>query len=245
MDKFVSASKYNKNILQSALLSINLPVNILIIGNIGVGKKLLAKEISNNIEVFYASKLEKLINNTKINLSSFKSIIVLNINELINKIEFFKNCSNIKLICTSTSDMNEFTSIFAIKLYLKNLIDSKEDFDIIKQKYINDAKQLSNTTIDTKNIDYDLSNNGISLKKSIYKSIFYYSMKKIDLKNALKEYFYQEVQKDKTYYDLLEIFEIPLIEASTKAFKSQVQMSNQLNINRVTLRKKISRYKEI
>ena len=45
MNSFISKSKETKNILQSALLAINLPVNILILGEVGLGKKLLTKEI--------------------------------------------------------------------------------------------------------------------------------------------------------------------------------------------------------
>jgi DNA-binding protein Fis len=50
------------------------------------------------------------------------------------------------------------------------------------------------------------------------------------------------MEKTKTYKELLELFEIPLLQAAKKRFKSQVKMADNLDINRNTLRKKILQY---
>jgi len=113
----------------------------------------------------------------------------------------------------------------------------------LNTEYIKEAKELSeNTTIDISKIKYDLSLNGISLKKSIFKSIFNNSLNDNELMKSFEEFLFEEVKKDKTYKELLGLFEIPLLNASKKAFKSQLKISNQLGINRITLRKKLDQY---
>lgn len=243
MTKFISKSKQNKQILDSALLASNLPVNILILGNSGLGKKLLAKQISKDTQYFDALLLEELINSSKINLNQYSQLIIYNIQKLINKNEFFDNCKNIKIIATSTYDLGEYSSVFAVKLQLDDMNINNEDFDEIKNIYIKEACLLSGfNDINQNELQYDLSQNGKSLKKSIYKQIFKKSLTEDDLIQSLENYLFNQVKKDKTYKDLLCIFEIPLINAAKKAFKSQLKMSSQLNINRITLRKKIQQY---
>jgi DNA-binding protein Fis len=243
MNSFISKSQETKNILQSALLAINLPVNIIVLGEDGLGKKLLINEITNDIQSFDAALLEELINNKKINLAHYSSLILYNLNKVINKNEFLFSCKDIKIIATATSDSSEYSHTFAVKIQMPKLDTQNEDFKYISEKYIQEAIQLSDAkNIDSKKIKYDLSQNGISLKKSIYKSIFNNSLNEDDLIQSFEDYLYNEVKNDKTYKELLALFEIPLLNASKKAFKSQLKISSQLAINRITLRKKLDYY---
>jgi len=243
MDKYISKSKETKNVLESALLASNLPVNIIILGEQGLGKKLLTKEILKDTQSFNAILLEELINTKKINLSQYSSLIVYDLHNVINKSEFLYNCKNIKLVATSVLDSDEYTSTFAVKIQIPKLNLQSEDFKYIAKEYINEASILSdNNNIDSKKIKYDLSKNGTSLKKSIYKCIFNNSLAKSDLVKSLEDFLYEEVKNNKTYKELLGLFEIPLLKASKKAFKSQLKVSSQLGINRITLRKKLAFY---
>jgi len=208
-----------------------------------IQKKLLAKQISNNTQYFDARLLEELINTSKINLNQYTQLIIFDVDKIINKSEFFDNCKNIKIIATSTNDLNEYSAVFAVKLQISNMYINNEDFNEIKNIYIKEACLLSGLeNIDESELFYDLSDNGHSLKKSIYKQIFINSMNENDLMNSFENYLYHEVKENKTYKDLLSIFEIPLLNASKRAFKSQLKMSSQLNINRITLRKKLNQY---
>jgi len=58
MKKFIANSKNSKNALRMAGLASNLPVNVLIVGEIGVGKKLLAKTVSSKAYMIDIVKLE-------------------------------------------------------------------------------------------------------------------------------------------------------------------------------------------
>jgi len=243
MNKFISKSKETKNILESALLAVDLPVNIVILGEVGLGKKLLTKEITKDIQSFDGLLLEDLINSNKINLSHYSALIVYDLHNVINKNEFLFNCKELKIIATSINDSADYTNNFAVKIQMPKFNTQSEDFKFISQSYINEAKELSQSNkIDTKKIKYDLSSNGISLKKSIYKFVFNNSLKKVDLLESLENFLYDEVKDDKTYKELLSLFEIPLLNASKKAFKSQLKISSQLGINRITLRKKLDYY---
>ena len=88
----------------------------------------------------------------------------------------------------------------------------------------------------------DLTGNGITLKQSIYKSILLQSMNKYEVMDTLYDFFVRELKEERTYKTLLEVFEIPLLKASKKVYKSQLQTAKKLNINRITLRKKLNKY---
>lgn len=82
MENFIALSQSSKKALHIAKISAPLPVNILIMGDIGVGKKLLVKEIAQNSTYYKASELEHLLQDKKINLDEHNSIVVNEINML-------------------------------------------------------------------------------------------------------------------------------------------------------------------
>lgn len=245
MQRFIPKSDLSKQILKSAKLSSTLPINTLIYGEIGVGKKLLATEILPNSTTIFAKKLEKLILEKKINLDEYKSLIIYDIQDVINLEQFLNYLKNIKVVVTSDKLNNKFNTLFAIKIEIPPLKQRKEDLEELISIYSKEATNIykpSNTNSYDMNID--LSSNGITLKQSIYKSILLQSVTKQEIMNTLETYLYSQIKNDKTYKQLLEIFEVPLLKASKKAFKSQLRISEQLCINRITLRKKLHFYGE-
>ena len=245
MDKFITKSDSSKQILKSAKLSANLPVNTLIYGEVGVGKKLLATEILPNSTSITAKKLEKLIIENQIDLKEYKSLIIYDLQNVINIDEFLENLKSIKLVVTSLDKHEKYSSTFAIKIEIPSLDKREEDLEELTNIYIKEASKIykTNNNIDIyKGIKFDLSGNGITLKQSIYKYILLQSITKQEMMDTLQTYLYTQVKEDKTYKQLLEIFEIPLLKASKKAFKSQLKMAKQLSINRMTLRKKLHLY---
>ena len=58
MDEFVAYSKSSQDALKMAMLSAELPVNIVLVGEKAVGKNHLAKLISPNAQLFSAVELE-------------------------------------------------------------------------------------------------------------------------------------------------------------------------------------------
>lgn len=242
MENFIAKSESSKTALKIAQMSSKLPVNILILGQIGVGRKLLAKEILPQTQVYEAKVLEQLIIDKKIILEELNSVVVYNINKVINKNQFLKYLEGIKIVATGFITEEEYTQQFAVKIDILPLELRKEDLEELTNFYIKEAKKIYTSNITPKDINIDLSGNGITLKQSIYKSILLKSITKQELMDTLCDFFIREFKVERTYKELLEIFEIPLLKASQKVYKSQLQMANKLKINRITLRKKLTKY---
>lgn len=242
MDKFLACSESSKKILKIAQMSSNLPVNVIILGQIGVGRKLLAHEILPNAQSFDARELENSISNDKVDLKQYNNLIIYDINRVLNKTEFLNSLADIKIVATGFHESEDYINQFAVKLEILPLEERKDDLNKLIQFYTQEAKKIYPSTVIPKDIKIDISGNGITLKQSIYKSILLKSMTKQDMVNTLYDFFVRELKDERSYKQLLEMFEVPLLKAARKVFKSQLQMANKLSINRITLRKKLNKY---
>jgi len=242
MEKFITHSDASKKILNIAQMSSALPVNVLIIGESGVGKTILSKHILHDSSIFESKVLEDMIIKNKFNKDEYNELIVLNIDKTINKLEFMENLSGIKIVATSSIALNEIESMFAIKIDIPPLKERPEDLEELTKVYIEKANKIYDSNVELKDIKIDLSQNGISLKRIIYKTVASISMDDDEMMNSLEYFLNKKLEEKNEYRDLLKYFEIPLLKAAKKRFKSQLQMASQLNINRITLRKKLELY---
>jgi len=64
-----------------------------------------------------------------------------------------------------------------------------------------------------------------------------------ELMNIIENFLYEKLGSNSDYRNFLYIYEVPLIKAGLKKFKSQLQLSDKLGLNRNTLRKKITENK--
>lgn len=242
MDKFIAYSDSSKKILNIAQMASGLPVNVMIIGQEGVGKKLLAKQVVPTAVRFDAKTLEHQLIKGAINIEEYQEIIVTNIDEVINKEEFMINLAGIKVVATSKKLFSDIQEQFAIKIEVPSLEERKEDLKHIIEEYSNEAQEIYGAKCDISFDDLDLSANGVSLKKSIFKKVYMNSLTASDIEVCLRNFIRKELKHEKEYKELLAHFERPLLLAAQDEFKSQLQMANKLKINRVTLRKKIENY---
>ena len=242
MKKFIAKSEESKKILNIVQVSSNLPVNVVIRGESGVGKKLLAKEILPNAISMDGKFLESSIINNSINIDQYKELIITNIHQVLNKKEFLNNLINIKIVATSKTLIHDIEEQFAIKVDISPLEERKEDLDEISNIYINNANKIYNSNVSLDSLDIDISQNGISLKKSIYKNTLLQSMSEEDINTALENFISKKLDEGSMYKYFLKVIEIPLLNMAKAKFKSQLQMATKLNLNRITLRKKIELY---
>ena len=63
-----------------------------------------------------------------------------------------------------------------------------------------------------------------------------------DINIALEKFISNKLESENTYKYFLKVIEIPLLNVAKEKFKSQLQMATKLNLNRITLRKKIEQY---
>ncbi len=241
MDSFIALSKASKEVLKIATLTSSMPVNCIIIGPKAVGKNHLAKVVAPNAKSYKAQDLQKAIKDKTIDLNTINEIIILDIHKLdsISYILEILEENNIKVVATATAFKDSYKSFFQAQIEVPPLSKRAEDVEFLKKEYIKEAKRvfLIDEEID-ENINLDLSNNAISLKKSIFKSILFNSLTKDDIINILEKFLLKEFEQTSSYKELLPIFEIPLLRAGKKKYKSQLQMAKYFEINRNTLRKK-------
>ncbi|MEA2050108.1 MAG: hypothetical protein U9O56_05205 [Campylobacterota bacterium] len=243
MDKFITYSQSSKDALRIMQMSSNLPVNILVNGQSGIGKKQLIKTVFPNIPSYNIDEFENLLAQNEINLKEYQAIILYGINKIKNKKIVFEKLENIRIIATSFLNYEDKESKFAIKIEIEPLENRKEDLDYLIQTYTNEAKKIYNISVTPKDVKINLSGNGRTLKQSIYKSILLRSISKNDLKDILCDFIKDELSKNKkSYKELLEFFEVPLLKAAKSVYKSQLQISKNLKINRITVRKKLTKY---
>jgi len=242
MKKFIVKSPESKKVLHIAQVSSSLPVNILIRGEMGVGKKLLAKEISPTAIIMDGKFLETSIRNRNINLEEYQELIITDLHSVLNKKEFLAHLSNIKIIGTSQTNIHEIEEEFAIKIDISPLEERHEDLEQIANLYIKEANAIYDSNVTLDNISTDIEENGISLKKSIYKNTLLSSLNDKDMNKALENFIATKLDEEQTYKYFLKTIEIPLLVVAKEKYKSQLQMATKLNINRITLRKKIDQY---
>ena len=242
MDSFIAKSEASKDVLKIATLSSTLPVNCIITGPKAVGKSLLAKVVAPDAKSFNALDLVNLIKSKSINLDTISEIIILNIDKLpsISQIiELFEE-KNIKVVATAINHKESYRDFFQAHIEVPPLSQREEDVEFLKQEYIKEAKRVFIIEDEiSDDIEIDLSNNAISLKKSIFRSLLFDSLTKYDIINILEKFFLKEFDNTSSYKELLGIFEVPLLRAGKKRYKSQLQMAKHFDINRNTLRKKM------
>jgi len=244
LGEFIAESEVSKNALNMANLVSTLPVQVLIFGEVGTGKKTLARVVASDATIYQAQKLNLLINENRINLDEIETIIISNIEKINNVKQLIEKLEkhHIKVVVTAEDEKDSFGEKFAVRIDLVSLQERKEDLKALSISYLLEANRLFDTDIFIDDVELDVSKNSISLKESIYRSVLFNSADKEKVLILLEKFLYKEMQSRCDYKDLLEIFEIPLIKAARGRFKSQLQMAQKLNINRNTLRKKINQY---
>ncbi len=246
MGEFIAKSVESKNALNMATLASTLPVHVLVFGEIGTGKKALARKVSPDALLFDAQKLQKLILENSINFTDDKnSTFIISDIDKINNIKQFTQkleANQIKIIATASNEKDSFSEKFAVRIDITPLSIREADLKSLSSCYLIEANKLFNANVKIEDIKLDISRNSNSLKESIYKGVVFESSNLEEVQTVLEKFLLKKMDKKSEYKDLLEIFEVPLICASRKKFKSQLQMAQKLNINRNTLRKKINQY---
>ena len=249
MQEYIAKDSISKEILNSAKLLQAVEVNALILGGSGVGKKSLANYILPNSEIYQAKFLQKDIIDDMVALQS-RAIIVDKIDEITNIDVFLEwlEENNIRLIAISnTENLNQkLKDIFSINLEIPELVKREEDTKALVSKFSQEASSiLDMPLINNSKLIINISNNTHSLRKSIYFSYLFETIGEHEILMFLEKYISENLHGENSYKELSYIFEVPLLKASTKKYKSQVQVAKHLGLNRITLRKKLEIYKEL
>ncbi len=243
---FITESEASKEAFRTATLLKTLSVNSLIMGEIGVGKKSLAKYILPDAPIVDAINLDELL--TKID--SLKEIIISNLetSSNIKTVIDAINRNSIKVVATSSRIIKEesLDDTFSVKFTIPPLSQREEDIFLLKDIFIKEASDLFgiNSKFSSENFVPDLSENSISLRRQIIIKSLLYNIKDVELMGIIENYLFDKLGSNNDYKNYLYLYEVPLIKSGLKRFKSQLQLSDKLGLNRNTLRKKIADNKD-
>lgn len=213
-------------------------VNTVIVGDVGVGKSLCAKLILPNAIVVYGEKPEDVLKALK----NFDEIIIENFEKLPNPDSL--SLDGKKIVATSRKKIKDSTldRIFGIKIEIPPLSVRVQDVPVLIEYFlskIQDELRIE-SKIDIGSISADISENCHSLKRAVYRASLCGSVDEDQLCSIMEEYFYKHIDEtDDNYKRFLDLFDLAIINANHRKFKSQLMMSYKMGINRNTLRKKI------
>ncbi|MBL4730720.1 MAG: sigma 54-interacting transcriptional regulator [Sulfurimonas sp.] len=239
---FIAKSNASKEAFKTATLLKTLHVNSLITGESGVGKKTLAQYIFPQAPLLDASKFDELL----LALKSNSQIIITNLQDspnlttLINSIK----SHNIRVIATAKYhiDNENVDELFSVKFDIPPLAQREEDVKELIATFLQEASVLFGiyNEVDMDGFTPDLTLNSHSLKKQVMVSYLLQNIKDTELMDIIEKFLFDKIGSNSDYRDFLYLYEVPLIKAGLSKFKSQLQLSDKLGLNRNTLRKKIA-----
>ncbi len=241
--EFLAYSEASKRALKSANILKSLKIDILIEGEEGVGKELLAHVIAPLAETIDAK--DRRFYETFENINQ-DVIIIKNFHKILDLNRFYnaKREKNLRIIALSEkgSQKKIVDDIFGIKIYLPPLREREEDVIPLAKLYLKEAEEtllLKAKEDFFENFSPDLSLNAKSLKKSVYKKLLSENMSEKDIVFVLENFCFKNFDEGKDYRYFLKIFDFSIIKAGLRKFGSQLKLSKALGLNRNTLRKKI------
>jgi DNA-binding NtrC family response regulator len=243
---FVTACASSAQAYKTATLLKTLNVNALISGEVGVGKKTLAKYILNDAPMYDGSDYEDILSA----LESTNEIIISNLENVPNIKTVLDKITkrSVRLIATAKSSFySEYIDeVCSVKFDIPPLSQRPEDVKELISIYSKEASKLFNTSseIDLDYFEPDLSLNSNSLKRQIMISSLFADISENELMNIMYKYLADKLGSNNDYRKFLHLYEVPLINAGLKKFKSQLQLADRLGLNRNTLRKKIADNKD-
>lgn len=239
---YITASASSAQAFKTATLLKTLSVNALIRGEIGVGKSSLAHYILPDAPVLDASCYDELL----LALENTNQVIITNLEHSpnIKKILDFVILHNIRIVATAAHLYNHemLDKVFSIKLDIPSLSERMEDVAMLMQKFAKEASLLfgSMETLKLSDIKPDLTRNSHSLRKQIMIHYLLQNISERELIEIVENYLFERLGSNSDYKNFLHLYEVPLINAGLRKFKSQLQLSDKLGLNRNTLRKKIA-----
>lgn len=239
---FLTASNASIEAFKTANLLKGLGVNAIIFGERGTGKLTLARYILPHAPVIDASRFDELLDALETNSDVIIHRIdnVANLKRLIETIQ--KTHTRVVATGGGRYSQDQLDEIFTIRLALPPLSERPEDVAVLVEAFV---KEASHTLGKSEPFDYegfvpDLSENAISLRRQVYMHYLFDSINEHDLMEIMEHYLEGKLGSNNDYRAFLHLYEVPLIRAGIKRFKSQLQLSERLGLNRNTLRKKIA-----
>ncbi|MEN8146798.1 MAG: Fis family transcriptional regulator [Campylobacterota bacterium] len=239
---FLGTSRASTEAFKTANLLKTLSVNALIYGENGTGKLTLARYILPNAPLLSTHNFDELLE--AINSSS--EIIITHIEEAPNLKRLIDTiaASKARVVVTSCDGVqNELLQeAFSVRIHLPPLSERLEDVKALLELFMQEANVIfgDDKPFIMPTYAFDLSRNAISLRKQLFLHYQFGNIGESDLMAIMEQYLSDKLGSKNDYRNYLHLYEVPLIRVGLKQFKSQLQLSDRLGLNRNTLRKKIA-----
>jgi len=236
---FITLSDASKEVFKTATLLKTLGFNALIGGEVGVGKRTLAEYILPQAVVLDGVEYEQIL----LALSSSSEIIITNIDKSpnLNKVLQLAKENDVRVVATTKTIFRD--DFFSVNFSIPPLSQRLEDVDMLIDRFLSEANLLFGAKeggFEGLDFEPDLSENSHSLRRQIMVLYLLEDIKDFELMDIIQKYLFKRLGSNGDYRKFLYLYEAPLIKAGLKKFKSQLQLSQRLGLNRNTLRKKIS-----
>ena len=243
---FITVSEASKEAFKTATLLRSLKVNALIKGEPGVGKKTLASYILPNAVIISSKHYEELLSV----LQSEDEVIIANIENVANiKVVLQEAVKNgVRIVATASQSFEHelVAEFFSINFTIPPLRERPEDVRALCEKFLSEVSAMiaEPVAVDFGKIEPDTSQNAHSLKRQMVVLAILQDVKEHEIMQIIYNYLFERLGSNDDYRKFLHLYEVPLIKAGLSRFKSQLQLSEKLGLNRNTLRKKILQHKE-
>ncbi|MRJ02088.1 MAG: hypothetical protein GXO19_04380 [Epsilonproteobacteria bacterium] len=235
--EFIAKSPKSQKLLNTLRVSANLPVNILIWGEEGTGKRTAVENIFKEALPMSVEEAENSLPDGK------KEIFIYDLHRSTDPKRLLEKFKESRIIATSTIYRELYEELFPVILYIPPLRERPEDLEAIKELYIDQVKRDFDIEELSGEIPIDLSKNALSLKKSILTYAVLSTINEEEMMQLLERILSERLEEG--YKNLLYLFEVPLLRAAKKRYRSNLAISKALQLNRATVTNKINRYREL
>ena len=241
---FLGTSHASTEAFKTANLLKTLSVNAHIYGENGTGKLTLARYILPNAPVLTTQNFDELLEAINVN----SEIIITHIEEAPNLKRLIETiiASKARVIVTSNESVQSdlLQDNFSVRIHIPPLRERLEDVDALLELFMQEANAIfgEEKAYTAPRYELDLSQNAVSLRKQLFLHYQFSNIGENDLMAIMEQYLGDRLGSKNDYRNYLHLYEVPLIRVGLKQFKSQLQLSDKLGLNRNTLRKKIAEH---